>query len=178
MRALFITLPLCALSCISGVLADGGWDADHCLKQSEADHLVSTFAALINLPPDDPSFKPGLDAIAAPTYQEISDSFNIVAGLPLGGPTEVDRAAVETDHAAHPSVVIKTINTWVACQNITWHWIMTVAPNGPPIRGITMWETKNKIFQRGTLEHNSVAFALNLGFTVTRPDGTPLTPIY
>jgi hypothetical protein len=178
MRALSIALPLYALLCIPGVLADGGVDADHCLKQSEADQLVSTFAALINLPPDDPSFKTGLDAIAAPTYQEISDSFNIVAGLPLGGPTESNRTAVENDHATHPPVVIKTINTWVACQNITWHWIMTIDPNGPPIRGITMWETKNKIFQRGTAEHDSVAFALNLGFTVTRPDGTPLVPIF
>jgi hypothetical protein len=139
---------------------------------------INTFAALINLATDDPAFKTGLDKIAAPTYQEISDSFNIVAGLPLGGPTEANRTAVEIDHATHPSVVIQMINTWVACENITWHWIMTIAPNGPPIRGITMWETKNKIFQKGTLEHDSVAFAMNLGFTVTRPDGTPLVPVY
>jgi len=179
MRSLAIALPLCALFSIPGVLAKKGGD-DCCLSPEAAKKLVDAYASILMLPSDSPKFNQTLDEIASASFSEVSDSINILAGLPLGSVTFPNRTAFEASKVRQPVLAIETLQISVACETITWRWRQTPTPAGPggpasptTVQGIHIFDTKDRLLQTAFYEFNSVAWALDAGYNVAPPIGKP-----
>ncbi|KAK5051619.1 hypothetical protein LTR84_003271 [Exophiala bonariae] len=58
-------------------------------------------------------------------FQDISDSINFMAGIPLGSITFPSKGAFDAGQGSQPEVTVKTLNLWHDCTTITWRWVIT-----------------------------------------------------
>lgn len=154
-----------------------GWGSS-CLSDNAASTYVTNFIKTLQISGNDTaSFDAALKAVANPKVQEISDSSNFLAGKPYGSVTLDGYAGFEAFHATSPPggvYKVETLNIWHTCNVITWRWRFTLYPGAQPIVGINVFvlgsNGKADILYD---EYNNVAWAQNLGYTVTPPAGPP-----
>ncbi|KAK3045961.1 hypothetical protein LTR09_012516 [Extremus antarcticus] len=117
----------------------------NCVSQSEAELLVSRYAAVISTSPSDLGGPVRTArAIAAQGYVEQSDSANILGGLPLGEPTVSGKRNWIFESQNNPPFPTSTEEVIAACDKLT------------DVR----------------FEFNSFAAALDTGYTIFYANGT------
>ena len=169
MQLTSLLLPLVAVGAIA-------WAPNpNCLSMAEAESLVSNYSYSLGLPGNaSDAYNATLDAIALPTYQEISDSIDILAGMPLGSVTFASRSADEANHTVSQAIYEReTLNLYVACNVITWRWKFTLFPGALPVQGVNIFVTEGGLLNTTYIEFNSLAWAIDVGYTVTPPPGPP-----
>ncbi|KAK5168801.1 uncharacterized protein LTR77_006110 [Saxophila tyrrhenica] len=155
-----------------------GCSRRHCLTQRMADKFVSRFIGVLEHKETDlGNFTETMEIMLADDFQEISDSINSLAGIPLGSVTTGSKEEyIQETQNAPPDSNIETIFTAVAaCRNIIWHWnFPTVGSAQYPVKGMNYFElNENCQIDTMRIEFNSIAWGADTGFTTTPPSGPP-----
>ena len=175
MKLLSLLLPLVATTTVAARALPGDGDGFQCLSDADAEAIVATFSYSLGINGSDSvDYNAALDSIALPSYQEISDSIDFLAQMPLGSVTFVDRAADEANHTAAQAIYEReTLNIWHTCDVITWRWKFTLYPGALPVQGINVFVLEGGLLKTTYIEFNSLVWAIDIGFTVTPPSAPP-----
>jgi hypothetical protein len=159
-------LPATALFATS--VAAFSWN---CLTDSQAWSIINEFSYELGLNGSQAAaYNASLNSIALPTYQEISDSINFLAGQPLGSITFASRAQDEYNHTLAQAIYQReTLNIWHTCNVITWRWRFTLYPGALPVQGINVFVLNNGLLQTDYIEFNSLVWFVNVGGKITPP---------
>jgi len=151
-----------------------GCSKRRCLTQNMADKFVTRFIGILEHQDTDlGNFTQAMEIVLADDFQEISDSINSLAGIPLGSVTTSSKEEyIQETENAPPDSGIETIFTAVAnCRNIIWHWnFPQVGSAQYPVKGFNYFQL-NEYCQVDTMsiEFNSIAWGSDIGFTTTPP---------
>jgi len=96
------------------------------------------------------------DATLSPTFSDISDSINFMAGVPLGSVSFASKQAFDIGQGHNqPEVTISALNIWHDCNSVTWRWrLFAPIPNALPVTGINYMIINND----GLIEKNYAEF--------------------
>ncbi|KAK4214623.1 hypothetical protein QBC37DRAFT_461259 [Rhypophila decipiens] len=151
----------------------GGVGVGQCLCQADADKLTAAYLRMIGGWND-------ADAkyLSDSGFKDMSDSINILAGVPLGTvifPTK--QAFIDHQHVAPDNLPLTVTFATFNCEYISLIWTAKPGPPSPDqliVRGITiLGATKSnaKFWQIKSIdmEMNSIAFLKDIGGSYTLP---------
>lgn len=163
------------MAALGALAAPWSGPGSNCISYADAESIVSQFSYSLGLPGNDSAaYNAALVAIALPTYQEISDSIDMLAGMPLGSVTFASRTADEANHTASEAIFEReTLNLYVVCNVITWRWEFSLFQGALPLQGINIFVTEGGLLDTTYIEFNSLPWAIDVGYTVTPPSGPP-----
>lgn len=97
----------------------------------------------------------------------------------LGQLTTASKQVFVTQSQKDPPVVAKTLGVYVAgCNNVLWQWRSTSFGSGTyEVQGFHLFQLDSLgLIHKTYFEFNSIAGALDIGFTVINQAGQKLTP--
>ncbi|KAK4119574.1 hypothetical protein N657DRAFT_581440, partial [Parathielavia appendiculata] len=134
-----------------------------CLNPNSANDLVAAYVRMIS------GWNDADAKYLADDFRDTSDSINILAGIPLGGPTfPTKQAFIDHQHTQPDNLpLVVTHKSPFDCDEITLIWTATFGVAQKPVRGITiLGVTKEKGYwqiKSVDVEFNNVAYLENIG---------------
>ncbi|EXJ65582.1 hypothetical protein A1O7_01923 [Cladophialophora yegresii CBS 114405] len=144
-----------------------------CVSQSDAESIVAEFITVMEHKDINTANETVLELLSD-SFTEASDSINTIAGNALGSITFPNKGAYIASVLNAPAPRnITTLKLMPAgCTNILWYWKMQVGTDLVPVQGFNLMEVggNNKLLGQ-LIEFNSIAWAVNTGFTVKNRAG-------
>ncbi|OCT46103.1 hypothetical protein CLCR_00510 [Cladophialophora carrionii] len=139
-----------------------------CVSQGDAENIVAKFITVMEHT-DVHAANETVQELLSDSFTETSDSINTIAGNALGSITFPNKVAYIASILNAPAPRnITTLKLMPAgCTNILWYWKMQVGTDLVPVQGFNLMEVgeNNKLLGQ-LIEFNSIAWAVNTGFTV------------
>ena len=94
----------------------------------------------------------------------------------LGSLTVANKTAWVIESQSNPPIIAETVYVYVACKQVTWLWNSVNFGSGQyEVQGIHVLTVNNRgLINQVRFEFNSVAGALDTGYSVLDPTGAPL----
>ncbi|AEO64708.1 89baec30-7980-4b84-924c-cc1fdbf36485 [Thermothielavioides terrestris] len=145
-----------------------------CLCQDDVDTLVDAYVRILS------KWNETADAkYLADDFADYSDSINILAGLPLGGPTfPTKQAFIDHENTQPDNLPLKvTHKSPYDCNQIAVVWTATFGVAQKPVRGVSILGAARDSKKKGApwqikridVEFNSLAYLLDIGGSYTLP---------
>lgn len=185
---------LFALPLVSAVaLKRGDWQDSSCLTDADAQYLISQSIVFLEHK-DVPAAKAAAYTIFTEDIQEFGDSINSLRGDPVSHPnrhswgqkltnpqlgTQVENGLTQyvNETTSQPPIPsITTLDYFFGCNQLLWQWQFDLGLPAPSpnmhVNGVTIAKVNSdkKIYHQ-YIEFNSLAWAIDVGFTVTPPAG-------
>ncbi|RMZ89028.1 hypothetical protein DV736_g3747, partial [Chaetothyriales sp. CBS 134916] len=140
--------------------------------------LVNQFKSVLSNP-DRTAANATATVLVTENYVEESDSINILAGYPLGGPSFSGRTAFVQGVAGAPAIPgMSTLEVFHDCNRISWRWLAQgLGLSKYEVKGINDMYVPNVFtgqISRDYLEFNSIAWGIDTGYSVQTPTGQSL----
>ncbi|KAK7920076.1 hypothetical protein PG985_008098 [Apiospora marii] len=147
----------------------GGYGNGKCLTPPAVEEITKNYAKVIG------DYSDALaDRFLADTFQDTSDSINVLAEIPLGNVTFPTKAAFKAGQSQLPKIplVVKSVNA-VTCDTIVLRWTQTFGKPANPVQGISILVNifEKNAWKLKTLytEFNSLTYFQNTGGKTTPP---------
>ncbi|KAK3311957.1 hypothetical protein B0H66DRAFT_538905 [Apodospora peruviana] len=151
-------------------------DLGACLCDKQANFIVDKFKSILTNP-DRTAAKTTAETLIAESYVEESDSINILAGYPLGGPSFASKQLFIDGVAAAPAIPsMDTLEVFHDCTRISWRWnVKGLGLNKYPVKGFNSFTVDPCTGQikLSYIEFSSIAWGSDIGWTCTPPSGPP-----
>lgn len=146
-----------------------------CLTDQQAQFIVNAFKTILTAQ-DRQVANATAQTLIADGYVEESDSINILAGYPLGGPSFSGKQTYVTSVVYAPAIPeMDTLDMFHDCTHVAWHWnVPHLGMNKFPVKGMNHFTVTNPA--KGTviksdLEFSSMAWGQDIGWTCSPPAG-------
>ncbi|KIW71772.1 hypothetical protein PV04_00009 [Phialophora macrospora] len=170
--SLALASTIAAIPDLSRVRRDASLNST-CVSQSDADSIVAKFITVMEHA-DVNAANQTVQELLSDGFFETSDSINTIAGNALGSITFPDKVSYIASILNAPAPRnITTLKIMPAgCTNVLWYWRMQVGIELAPVQGFNLMEVdeNNKLLSQ-LIEFNSIAWAVDTGFTVTNRVG-------
>ncbi|KAL2172357.1 hypothetical protein VTG60DRAFT_6196 [Thermothelomyces hinnuleus] len=140
-----------------------------CLRPDDVDTLVDAYVRMLS------SWNDTHAEYLADDFVDTSDSINILAGIPLGSPTFLGRAAfIDHQHTQPDNLPLEvTHKSPISCDEIALIWQATFGFAEAQVRGLTILGATRDAgyWQIATVdvEFNSLAYLLDIGGSYSLP---------